>query len=82
MGIYMDKFIELGYKLDGIVEITSALPILDAGGLKVENKFFFLGPKVIKQVLTAFPTEDIVITLGKRHSVIPNAIPRIPHKVF
>jgi hypothetical protein len=61
----MSGFAKLGYKLDGVIQITSDLPIIDAGGQKVGKKFLILGPQVIKQVVTTFPTQDVVIKIKK-----------------
>jgi uncharacterized protein (DUF2141 family) len=60
------EFAKYGYKLDGKITITSELPIIDAGGQKAGNKYFFFGPKVIKQTVTVntLPAEDIVVTMG------------------
>jgi len=51
--------------LDGLVQITSELPIIDSGGLKIERKFLFFGPYTIKKQYKTFPTEDIVIKIQK-----------------
>jgi hypothetical protein len=61
------EFAKYGYKLDGKITITSELPIIDAGGQKTGNKYFFFGPKVIKQAVTVntIPAEDIVVIIGK-----------------
>jgi hypothetical protein len=57
----------LGYKLDGVIQITSDLPIIDAGGQKIGRKFLIIGPYVIKKPLTmtTLPTEDIVIKIKR-----------------
>jgi hypothetical protein len=39
---------------------------VDSGGQKVENKYILLGPQVIRQVLTTFPKEDVVIKIDKK----------------
>jgi hypothetical protein len=62
----MSDFVKSGYKMDGVIEITSDLPIIDAGGQKVGRKFLLIGPQVIKQVLTTFPTQDVVIKIKKK----------------
>jgi hypothetical protein len=60
------EFVKLGYKLDGVIEITSELPIIDASGQKTGNKFMLFGPKMIRQVWTTFPTQDVIIKIGKK----------------
>jgi hypothetical protein len=64
----LEEYSNYGYKLDGIIKITSELPIIDAGGQKVENKYFFFGPKVITKAVkvTTLPTEDIVVKIGQK----------------
>jgi hypothetical protein len=59
------EYVSFGYKLDGVVQITSELPIVDAGGLKVGRKFLFFGPYIVKQEYKTFPTEDIVLKIQK-----------------
>jgi hypothetical protein len=61
----MSEFVKLGYKLDGVIEITSDLSIIDASGQKIGRKFLLIGPQVIKQVFTTFPTQDVVIKIKK-----------------
>jgi hypothetical protein len=61
----MSEFVKLGYKLDGVIQITSDLPIIDAGGQQVGRKLLITGPQVIKQVFTTFPTQDVVIKIKK-----------------
>jgi hypothetical protein len=57
-----------GYKLDGTITITSELPVIDAGGQKVHNKYLLFGPKVISRTVTinTLPAEDIVIVIGRQ----------------
>jgi hypothetical protein len=63
----IEEFAKYGYKLDGKMTITSELPVIDAGGQKVGNKYFLFGPKVINRAVTmaTLPTEDIVVKIGK-----------------
>jgi flagellar basal body rod protein FlgF len=63
----LEEFAKYGYKLDGKVTITSELPIIDTGGQKVGNKYFFFGPKVINRAvtMTTLPAEDVVVKIGK-----------------
>jgi hypothetical protein len=63
----IEEFAKYGYKLDGKITITSELPVIDAGGQKVGNKYFFFGPKVITRTMTmtTLPAEDIVVKIGK-----------------
>jgi hypothetical protein len=63
----LEEYSKYGYKLDGKMTITSELPVIDAGGQNVENKYIFFGPKVIKKSVTmaTLPSDDIVITLGQ-----------------
>jgi hypothetical protein len=62
-----EEFAKYGYKLDGKITITSELPITDAGGQKVSNKYFLFGPKVIRQTLTveSLPASDIIVKIKK-----------------
>jgi hypothetical protein len=59
------EYVSFGYKLDGLVQITSDLPIVDAGGLTVGRKFLFFGPYVVKKEYKTFPAEDVVIIIRK-----------------
>jgi hypothetical protein len=64
----LEEFTKYGYRLDGKITITSELPIIDAGGQKVANKYFFFGPKVINKAvrIATLPAEDIVVKIGKK----------------
>ncbi|MDR2483660.1 MAG: SH3 domain-containing protein [Treponema sp.] len=57
-------FVQLGYKLDGRINITSELPIINPGRQKVGRKYVVFGPQVINQTFKAFPSLDEVITIG------------------
>jgi hypothetical protein len=57
------EYVSYGYKLDGLVQITSELPIVDSGGLKIERKFLFFGPYIVKKTYKTFPTEDTVVII-------------------
>jgi hypothetical protein len=57
------EYVSFGYKLDGLVQIISDLPIADAGGLNVGRKFLFFGPYVVKKEYKTFPAEDVVIII-------------------
>jgi hypothetical protein len=59
------EYVSFGYKPDGLVQITSELPITDAGGLKIGRKYLFIGPYVVKKEYKTFPAEDVVITIKK-----------------
>jgi hypothetical protein len=62
-----EAFSNLGYSMDGTIRITSELPIIDASGLKVSRSILGLfGNYVINQKITSFPSEDIIITIGKQ----------------
>jgi hypothetical protein len=60
------EYVSFGYKLDGLVQITSDLPVADAGGLRVGRKFLLFGPYVVKKEYKTFPAEDTVIIIRKR----------------
>jgi len=62
------EYSKYGYNLNGIIRITSELPIINDGGLKVGNKYFFFGPKVIKKGVTfdTLPEKDIVVIIGNK----------------
>jgi hypothetical protein len=63
----IEEYSKYGYKLDGAITITSELPVIDAGGQKVGNKYFLFGPKVIKQTITigTLPESDSIVKIGQ-----------------
>jgi hypothetical protein len=63
-----EEFAKYGYKLDGKINITSELPIIDAGGQKVTNKYLAFGPKVINRTVTVttLPSEDSIVIIGEK----------------
>jgi hypothetical protein len=61
----LPELLKLGYKLDGVIEITSDLLIIDSGGQKARRKFIVTGPYLIKQIFTSFPTHDVIIKIKK-----------------
>ncbi|MDR1905195.1 MAG: hypothetical protein LBQ88_23300 [Treponema sp.] len=67
----LEEYSKYGYKLDGKMTITSELPVIDAGGQKVENKYIFFGPKVIKKSVTmaTLPLDDIVIKFSAKEKM-------------
>jgi hypothetical protein len=62
------EFSRYGYKLDGTITITSELPVISAGGQKVQSKYLLFGPKVISRTVNVntLPAENIVIILGNQ----------------
>ena len=64
----LTEFVKLGFQLDGVIEITSELPVLDSGRQKVGSKYILFGPQVIRQVLKVFPSMDVIIKIGMNPS--------------
>jgi hypothetical protein len=62
------EFVKLGYKLDGRINITSELPIIDSGRQKVGKKYIVFGPQVINQTFKTFPSMDVVIKIGRNQT--------------